>query len=367
MSVSELVVGLALVALSFAVGFVKGRASRNGPAEPVPTPAPRAAGTPASANPMKPSRTANQSASGARSSGAKARAVPGAPGPVPPIASVKSWGYQLQDLDVKRAAASPLDLLVVDYAKDGTDDTALKPSEINRLQTKPGGGRRIVLAYLSIGEAESYRFYWRKQWSGQRPAWLLRENPDWDQNYAVCFWDPEWQALLYGSEGAYLDKILAQGFDGIYVDKCDVTEDLRRRERKAAASRPDLDGDMVDLVRRLGDHARARRPGFLVVMQNAEQLLERAELRSVIDAVAKEELLFGLDAAEKANARDEIDWAKKQLDLLRKDGKPVFVVEYLNNAGKIAKASRATRDFGYVLYVSDKSRELDKLHDPVVG
>ena len=366
MSVSELVVGLALLVLSFAVGFVKGRASRNGPSRSAPTPAPRGRDVPA--EPAKPStRPEDKSTTRDRTSGSKPRPLPDGSGQVLPIAAVGSWGYQLQDLDVKRAAASPHDLLVIDYAKDGTDDTALTPSEINRLQVKPGGGRRIVLAYLSIGEAESYRFYWRRQWSGQRPAWLLRENPDWDQNYAVCFWDPEWQALLYGSDGAYLDKILAQGFDGIYIDKCDVTEDLRRRERKAAASRPDLDGDMVDLVRRLGAYARARRPGFLIVMQNAEQLLERAELRSVIDAVAKEELLFGLDAAEKANARDEIDWAKKQLDLLRKDGKPVFVVEYLNNAGKIAKASQATRDFGYVLYVSDKSRELDKLHDPVVG
>jgi cysteinyl-tRNA synthetase len=312
-------------------------------------------------------RPANEPVSGALASVSQTRPVSDAAGQVPPIASIKSWGYQLQDLDVKRAAASPLDLLVIDYARDGTDDTALKPSEINRLQTKPGGGRRIVLAYLSIGEAESYRFYWRKQWSRQRPSWLLRENPDWDQNYAVCFWDPEWQALLYGSDGAYLDKILAQGFDGLYIDKCDVTEDLRRRERKAAASRPDLDGDMIDLVRRLGAYARTRRPGFLVVMQNAEPLLAGAELRSAIDAVAKEELMYGLYAAEKANDRDEIDWAKKRLDLARKDGKPVLVVEYLNNAAKIAKATQATRDFGYILYVSDKSRELDKLRDPVVG
>jgi cysteinyl-tRNA synthetase len=367
MSISELVVGLALVVLSFAVGFVKGRASRNGSAGSAPRPAPRSGDAPA-AGPAKPSSPpAARPSPVDRSSGPKTQPARGTAGPVPPIASAESWAYQLQDLDVKRAAASAVDLLVIDYARDGTDDTALKPAEMSRLQVKPDGSRRLLLAYLSIGEAESYRFYWRKQWSQQRPAWLLRENPDWDQNYAVCFWDPEWQALLFGSEGAYLDKFLAQGFDGIYIDKCDVTEDLRRRERKAAATRGDLDADMAELLGRLAAYGRERHPGFLVVMQNAEQLLKRPDVRNTIDAVAKEELLFGLDAAEKANARDEIDWARRQLDLVRKEGKPVFVVEYLNNAAKIAQASQAARDFGYVLYVSDKNRELDELREPVVG
>ncbi|MGD9806230.1 MAG: MJ1477/TM1410 family putative glycoside hydrolase [Hyphomicrobiaceae bacterium] len=351
MSISELAIGLGLLVLTFAVGFLKGRSSNSASPKSDPTPLPsRQESVPVPVSP--PAKAAPKRAP---------RRAPVSPNPKPDIAAVQSWGYQLQDLDLKRATASPFDLLVVDYATDGTDDTALKPADLVRLQAKPDGSRRIVLAYLSIGEAESYRFYWRKPWAQQRPGWLLRENPDWDQNYAVCFWDAEWQALLYGSPGAYLDKILAQGFDGIYLDKCDVTEDLRRREKKAAATRSDLDGDMVDLVHRLAEYARARRPGFLVVMQNAEPLLERADLRRDIDAAAKEELLFGLDAAEKPNDHDEIDWARKRLDLVRKDGKPVLIVEYLNNAAKIAQATTTARELGYVLYVADKNRELDKL------
>lgn len=360
MSLSELVVGLVLIALSFAVGFVKGRKTGNGavPSAPRPTAEDKATS-------RAPSRSAAKAPSSrSRSDAGRGRGrAPSVVAPVPSLSSAASWGYQLQDLDVSRAASSSFDLLVVDYARDGTDDTALTPAEIARLQIKPDGGRRVLLAYLSVGEAESYRFYWRKQWSQQRPPWLLRENPDWDQNYAVCFWDPAWQSLLFGNPEAYLDKIIAQGFDGIYIDKCDVTDDLKRRERKVAGTRPDLEGDMVELVRRLASYARAQRPGFLVVMQNAESLLDRAELRSEIDGVAKEELLFGLDAAEKPNDRDEIQWARKQLDLVRKDGKPVFVVEYLNNAAKTSQARTSASEFGYVLYVADKDRELDKLRD----
>jgi len=360
MSVTELVVGVVLIALAFAAGFVKGRSSRAGLATPVPGPTPRGGDT----APVSLARSPAEPAPPARRSRASApRRAPAPLAPPPPVTSVRSWGYQLQDLDVKRAAASRFDLLVVDYAKDGTDDTALKPAEIARLQTKPDGSRRLVLAYISIGEAESYRFYWRREWSRQRPGWLLRENPDWDQNYAVRFWDPGWQALLFGRPGAYLDKILAQGFDGIYLDKCDVAEDLHRRESKAVAARTDLDGDMIALVRKLAGYGRRKRPGFLVVAQNAEPLLERAELRREIDAVAKEELFFGLDAAETANDPDEIEWSRERLDLSRKDGKPVLVVEYLDDAAKIAQAAKAAHDLGYVLYVAGKDRELDSLRN----
>ncbi|MGE0769169.1 MAG: MJ1477/TM1410 family putative glycoside hydrolase [Hyphomicrobiaceae bacterium] len=363
MSFSELMVGLILVALAFAAGFLKGRSSRNAAPPPKPQTAPPSAAVPGKEPMVPPRPTPGRSARPKPEPKLEPKRQAARAAGKPDLATVKRWGYQLQDLDVKQAAASSFDLLVVDYARDGARDTALKPAEVARLATRPDGSRRLVLAYLSIGEAESYRFYWRKQWERQPPGWLLGENPDWDQNYAVRFWDRDWQALLYGNPDAYLDQILAQGFDGIYLDKCDVTEDLRTRERKAASERTDLDADMVDLVRRLAAYGRARRPGFLVVMQNAEPLLERVELRREIDAVAKEELFYGLEAAEKPNDRDEIEWARERLDLMRKDGKPVFVVEYLGNAAKIAKAAEAARDYGYVLYTADKSRELDRLRD----
>ena len=376
MSVTDLLVVAGLIGLGLLAGFVLGRRSGGPtPGEPVqriPTPVavplpPAANWTEAAPREPAPRPAAVEAGRDRRPGGVPetrttvAPAVDGGTAASGLLARAQSWGYQLQDLDLKRAAASPFDVLVVDYAKDGSDDTALKPAEIQRLQRKPDGSRRIVLAYISIGEAESYRSYWRKEWKRQKPEWLLKENPEWEENFSVCFWAPGWQQLMCGSPDAYLDRILAQGFDGIYLDKCDVTDDLKRHEKKVAATRPDLEGDMVQFVDRMAAYARERRPGFLVVMQNAEPLLERPELRRVIDGVAKEELLFGLDDPEKPNGREDIDWSRERLDLVRRDGKPVFVVEYLNDRAKIAKAAEGISKLGYVLYVSDKDRELDKL------
>lgn len=277
------------------------------------------------------------------------------------LKAAASWGYQLQDLTISRAADSPFDILIVDYALDGDDASALTPSQVAGLQRKPDGSRRICLAYLSVGEAESYRSYWRPEWKKQKPHWLLGENPDWEENYAVRFWHKDWQNIIFGSPQAYLDKIIAQGFDGVYLDKCDVYEDLERSYRKVARERPDPAGDMVEFVARLAAHARAKSPGFLLVMQNAEGLLRHDRMRSILDGAAKEELLFGQDGGEKRNEDDDFQYARHHLELIRNDGKPVFVVEYLSNKKKIMEAQKVCGELGFVVAISDPSRDLDRL------
>lgn len=278
--------------------------------------------------------------------------------------AVQSWGYQLQNLNLQHAADSPFDLLVVDYAKDGSDESALTPAEVARLQHQPDGGRRRVLAYLSIGEAESYRGYWDASWKKHKPSWLLAENPEWDENYAVCFWDPGWQAIMCGHPAARLDRIIAAGFDGVYLDKCDVYEDMRQRRMPEAKSRPDLESDMAAFVQTMSTYAKAKRPGFLMVMQNAEGLLDKPQLRRALDGCAKEELVFGVDGPEKRNASEDLEFSRKQFDLMKREGKFILVVEYLNNPSKIEDAIRTIQPLGYSLYISSKDRDLKKLIYP---
>ena len=301
-------------------------------------------------------------------------AVPAsAPEAAPPPASaggevsIKSWGYQLQKLKLDRAAASGHDLLVIDYSKDGSDEGSLAPDEIAALQAKPDGGRRVVLSYLSIGEAESYRFYWDKAWKKAPPYWLLGENKEWKENYAVAFWDSGWQSIVFGGPDSYLDRILDAGFDGVYLDKCDVYEDLLRKHKDVARTRQDIAGDMVAFVQRLSAYAKERRPGFLVVMQNAESLLERPELMATIDGIAKEELIFGQDAPEKRNVAGDFEDSRGLLARARDAGKLVLVVEYLNDRAKAEEAVNVAGSEGFVVYVSAKNRALDKLNDPIVA
>ena len=105
-------------------------------------------------------------------------------------------------------------------------------SDVQRLKVKPNGARRQVICYMSIGEAETYRYYWNESWKRSKPEWLKKENPLWKGNYKVAYWHPEWQKIIFGTEDSYLQKILDAGFDGVYLDIIDAFEYFENGEKE---------------------------------------------------------------------------------------------------------------------------------------
>jgi cysteinyl-tRNA synthetase len=113
------------------------------------------------------------------------------------------------------------DLLVIDLF---TGDWKATADDLKALKNKANGKRRLVLCYVSIGEAEDYRFYWQKGWKPGNPAFLGPEDQQWKKNYAVKYWEPAWQQLFLGGKDSYLSRVQAAGFDGVYLDKVDEYE-----------------------------------------------------------------------------------------------------------------------------------------------
>ncbi|KAH7693533.1 hypothetical protein AAVH_39430 [Aphelenchoides avenae] len=95
-------------------------------------------------------------------------------------------------------------------------------SELAQLKKKANGGKRLVISYMSIGEAESYRYYWQADWKVGSPSFIQAENPDWKGNYKVQYWNKDWQAVIFGNDNSYLKKIVSAGFDGVYLDIIDA-------------------------------------------------------------------------------------------------------------------------------------------------
>ena len=123
---------------------------------------------------------------------------------------------------INAVTATNYDLLIMDlFFNDSTEFTS---TEIDRLKNKANGGKRLVIAYMSIGEAEDYRYYWQSDWKINKPSWLDAENPEWKGNYKVKYWDKEWQNIIFGNDSSYLKKILNADFDGVYLDIIDAYE-----------------------------------------------------------------------------------------------------------------------------------------------
>ncbi len=114
------------------------------------------------------------------------------------------------------------DLIIVDAFDN--DGEPLTKEMVAQLKQKQSGAKRLVIAYMSIGEAEDYRYYFPQD--DEESAWLDEENPEWEGNYRVKYWEKDWQNIIYGSSDSYLDQIIDQGFDGVYLDTIDSIKRL---------------------------------------------------------------------------------------------------------------------------------------------
>lgn len=105
---------------------------------------------------------------------------------------------------------------------------------------------------------------------------------------------------------------------------------------------------MIDLISEIASYARRKRPGFLIVMQNAEELLADKQLRQVLDGVAKEDLLYGMEAEGRANSADDVQSSLRYLRQARADGLPVLVIEYLGELADINAARNRIENEGFI-------------------
>ena len=252
-----------------------------------------------------------------------------------PVRAVKRWHYQLQGVDPGAIAASPADMAVIDI--DG-EDGPFGADDIEHMRTKPDGSRRLVLAYMSIGEAESYRWYWPPR----PPAWLGRESRQWRGNYAVRFWHPDWQAIILD----YADRIVAAGFDGVYLDRVDMFENLGHAR------------EMVDLVERISRRTKAARGDFVVVAQNGDALIAEPAFRRAIDAFAREDLFYGEGKDGARNTPASIGASLARLKRFAAEGKPVFVVEYPRDDAQAEAAAREIAEHDFIGLIA--TRALDR-------
>jgi cysteinyl-tRNA synthetase len=134
---------------------------------------------------------------------------------------INSENYNSKTAFIDALKATDYDVILIDYA---FNEEPYTKDEISSLKIKNNGAKRLIISYMSIGEAENYRYYWQNDWKTGNPEWLDKENLDWEGNYKVKYWNSEWQSIIYGNDNSYLKKILDAGFDGVYLDIIDGFE-----------------------------------------------------------------------------------------------------------------------------------------------
>jgi cysteinyl-tRNA synthetase len=298
------------------------------------------------------------------------------------LRAVDDWAYQLQGdpaIDLDALGRTAFDLVVIDYSRDGTESGEFSGGEIAALKSSSGGAK-IVLAYMSIGEAEVGRFYFDNAWitpdpdanpdgpftlTPDAPPFLAPPNPEFPDNFKVRYWEPRWQQIIIhnpgghpdiGDSAAYLDRLLDAGFDGVYLDIIDAFE-FFADERDTAA------GDMVTFVTAIADYARSRRAEFIVVPQNGSGIIAEvaADLRTRyfadIDGIGAEDTFYFGDADENnpfTPQTSTIEFLREY----RQVGLLVLAIDYLTQRAAIDDFYGRARAEGWAPYCS--VRALDR-------
>ena len=259
--------------------------------------------------------------------------------------AVNDFLYQLQRPNPQRIGKTAFDLVVVSIAAAGNSpDTipALKQSE---------GGDKLVLAYMSIGQAETYREYWQPEWAENPPGWLDEPDETWADDYWVRYWDPEWQAIIYGSPDSYLDRIIELGFDGVYLDRVDAYQYYEEKEGRETAAQ-----EMVDFIMDFTTYAREKKPGFGVFPQNAEELgVMFPDYLEMMTGTGIEDLYYGYPRDHEPSPPEWTAAREAILDQWVEAGKLVLIIDYTAKPEQIADAYQRALAHGYVEYVTDRS------------
>lgn len=293
--------------------------------------------------------------------------------------SVRYWAYQIQGIEeeqaVEKLVKSRYDMLVVeptrtDWSSDNKYfDTKEMVKKLKSSFANDGFHRKIVIAYLSIGEAEKWRWYWK--WGNNFPDFIIGPDPDgWEDCYLVEYWRREWKDIIiygvnYSEEGrdynSSLEEIINDGFDGVYLDWVEAFENedvIKRANLKGVNATL----EMLKFMKEIKNYAKARNPDFIIIQQNGIELCEQSELFKIIDGFAQEAIWYDGVATDDWYDNDGYDIKNdeeltnhylKYINIYRINEKPVFNCEYAFHYAK--DAYEKSYENGLIPYCSRRS------------
>ena len=293
--------------------------------------------------------------------------------------NISTWMYQIQNLNdndsIDKLASSNYDMLVLEPGFNFKDQEDIYNTQnmVSTLSKKPDGTKRLLLAYIDIGQAEDYRDYWKNNWvaptstTSGSPDFMITIDPDgWSGNYPVAYWDSRWKSIWLDDDGI-IAKLANYGFDGIYLDWIEAYDDEKVAQYAQSKNISPKD-EMITFIEELKAKGREINPKFIVIAQNAQYLLDHnpTKYASIIDGIAVEDTWFYGQADANwndpkagdlvAGDRQEDDFSttnrikqnKKYLEL----GIPVFTVDYCISQTNANATYKKSHDNGFIPLVT---------------
>jgi len=222
--------------------------------------------------------------------------------------------------------------------------------EANRAEVGELQGRgATVLAYLSVGTIEKWRSWFRSV-----KRYRLKAGQDWKDEW---FADVSKRKLRRKITRRIAPKILAKGFDGLFLDNVDMVEARAHRDQRRGMRR---------LVRKLSRLVHDQ--GLLLFTQNGHPILLRLGLVERIDGWNREDVTWTYDFDRRRYERQregKIATAQGELRDFVARGLVVTAADYTKagDEGALAEAVAKACEAGALPYVSDIGLSVKRLPD----
>lgn len=204
----------------------------------------------------------------------------------------------------------------------------------------------ILIAYISVGEAEDYRFYWDNI---KKHPMVIRRNPNWEGNYYVDVRHKDWQNLLLNE---VIARIRKQGFKGLMLDTLDTAQFLELENPiKYAGSQK----AMIELVKKI----HKKYPDLFLISNNGFSLLD--ELGPFLSGALVEDIYMmpdfeahGYKPVPEEDREYKVTVLKK---VMERFGLPVFVIDYVpsHDEDRVKKCLVDLKALGFKPYIAEKN------------
>jgi uncharacterized protein (TIGR01370 family) len=251
------------------------------------------------------------------------------------IGNVTRFGVQFSG-EYRLAEMAPYQVMFLDPDQAGAHDA-----------DSISGRGGLPIAYVNIGEAEAYRWFY----PDIRKEWMLAANPNWKDHFYIDVNKPEWHALLINK---VLPPIFQKGFAGLFLDMIDVA---------SPDVYPMLQPGVLSLIREI----RAAYPEKVIVMNGGTFMA--GAVGDLIDGIAVESVSATYDFGSRTYTRVSDDDAAArcaELQRLTKSlGVKIFAIDYAQPGDTLTARMAAHRSMvhGFLSFVG--TIELNALPKPL--
>jgi polysaccharide biosynthesis protein PelA len=211
--------------------------------------------------------------------------------------------------------------------------------------------KKTVIGYISLGEVENYRDYFK---AVEKEGILYEKNPNWPDSRFVDVRDTRWTKRVIEE---LVPRLLHKGFQGIFIDTLDNPAELERRDPNKFKGMTEGAANLVKAIRR-------HYPRIYIMLNRAYEILPAVD--GQIDAVLGESVFTEIDFEKKTYRLADTKVYRQQVEWLQaaKNRQPrlkIYTLDYwtpTDTAG-VARIYAEQRKNGFMPYVSVK--DLDRI------